>query len=155
MSNHNRIDTRNTINEGQVTKSNVTGTTIGDKRYLDTIAVPAPDSVTAGERIHLEDSEDTITAGSKFTVMNETVPAGKTRYLRRVIVTTRASGKFEISINGTKVGSGRTNASNMNVVFDFNPVISAGSGEDIDIEFTMLFGKVGQTVEVYLMATDE
>ena len=39
MSNHSKIDTTDTINNGLVTKSNITGTTVGDKRALDVVVL--------------------------------------------------------------------------------------------------------------------
>lgn len=108
----------------------------------------------AGVPFHENGTGDTLAIGTPLNVLSSTVPGAITRNITKVVLSTRAAGEFEIKINGTKVGGGRTNASDLNVNFDFSPAISSNSGDVIDIEFTMLRGPVDQCVDVYLMATD-
>ena len=108
----------------------------------------------AGTAFHQADSDVTMVAGNALTVLSSTVPALTTRNIAKVVVSSRAAGKFEIKVNSTVVGSGRLNAANLNAEYIFSPVFSASAGEVIEVDFTMLHGQTGQDVEVYLMATD-
>lgn len=96
----------------------------------------------------------TDTIGTPKTILSSSVPVATTRSINKVVVTSRASGRFEIKIAGVKVGSGKTGPSEMNVEFVFSPVRVATATQLVEVDFTMLYGKVGQDVEVFLFATD-
>ncbi|MCP3684546.1 MAG: hypothetical protein GY861_17915 [bacterium] len=110
--------------------------------------------VEEGSSFHLPSSATTVVSGTPLTVLSSTVPASTTRKITNVRVTTRASGKFEIKVGSTVIGSGRTGPANMNVAVEFLPSRAALTTEVITVDFTMLHGKIGQDIEVYLMAND-
>ena len=100
-------------------------------------------------------AQTTTTPGALQTLINETVPASTTRSLNKVVVVCRRSAKFEIKINSTVVGSGRTGPANMNVSFVFLPVRDAAESDTITVDFEQINGGPSVDVEVYLMATDK
>lgn len=97
-------------------------------------------------------AQSTATGGVD-TLISTSVPALTTRNISKVIVSSRQAGKFNIKINSTIIGSGRTSAANMNVEFSFMPSRSASAGDTISVEFEQTHGKLSD-VEAYLMATD-
>jgi len=108
----------------------------------------------SGTPVNAAGSEVTIAAGTPKTILTSTVPALKTRTLKQVVVTTRAAGSFEIKVGATVIGSGRTNAANLNDSFKYSAGFIIAAAGIITVDFTMLYGPIGQDVEVYLMATD-
>jgi hypothetical protein len=109
---------------------------------------------TSGVPFNLRGANVTAIAGTPVSVLTVAVPVATTRDIQKVIVTTRAAGAFEIKVGGVVVGSGRTNAANLNVEFNFSLGFPVATGITIDVEFTMLNGKINQDVEAYLMASD-
>lgn len=124
-----------------------------NKAILEQILVELGGS-TPGVPYHLNDVGVTDVIGVPKDILTSTVPAATTKSIANVFVSTRAAGRFEITIDGTKVGSGRTGNSNMNVQFEFSPAISVATGLEVKVSFTLLRGQVGQDVEVYMMGTD-
>jgi hypothetical protein len=100
------------------------------------------------------ETQTVTTPGSTQTLITEVVPVGTTRSLNKVVVVCRRSAKFEIKINSTVVGSGRTGSASMNASFVFLPVRYAASGDTITIDFEQTSSGPSVDVEVYLMATD-
>ena len=108
--------------------------------------VPVTDSFFA-------ESQSVTTPGTLQTLINETVPAGKTYKLNNIIVPCKMSGHFDIKIDSVIVGSGNTGPANMNARFNFNPIRAATAGQVIKVEFTAKTGTpTGANVEAYLMA---
>ena len=110
--------------------------------------------VVEGTAFHLHATDSTIVIGDPVTILSSTVPALTTRKITNIIISTRAAGKISVKIDGTVIASGRSSPANMNVEINFKPSKSALTGEEITVEFTMLYGKIGQDIDVNLMAND-
>lgn len=108
-----------------------------------------------GVAFHVNDSDVSIVAGTPLEVLSSTVAGvSNNRVISRVRVTSRAAGSYTLKLNGGVIGSGRLNAAELNNDLVFTPGFNTVNGDVISVEFTMLHGKVGQDIEVYLMATD-
>lgn len=101
------------------------------------------------------DEAATVTnPGVTQVLLSNTVPVSTTRTLSQFIVVCRVPGKFEIKLNGSVIGSGRTGPAHMQVIFPFNPGRNASAGDSITLEFTQITGGPIVDVEAYVMATD-
>lgn len=109
---------------------------------------------SAGTPFHSRDQRTVTTPGTPETLITEVVPASTTRKISKVVVSSTKLGKFDIKIDSTIIGSGRTGPSNMNAEFTFSPAISATATQTITVEFNQLRGPATD-VEAYLMANDE
>jgi hypothetical protein len=126
----------------------------GDARTILEDILDAIINGTTGVAFNLRGAATTVVAGATVNVLTSTVPAATTRTIKKIIVTTRAAGSFEIKVGGSVVGSGRTSSAGLNIPFEFSVGLAVLTGVTIDVEFTMLYGKIGQDVEAYLMSSD-
>lgn len=92
------------------------------------------------------------TDGTVQTLLSFTVPAGVTRKARKIVVTCRHKGLFELKVDAVVIASGRTGASDMNAKFEWNPTRPLAAGAVVVLEYKC---DVNNTdVEAYFMASD-
>jgi hypothetical protein len=131
------------------------------KRVCDDDALSVLESILAalggssGVNIH-EDNQTTtpVVLGDTLSLISTTVPVGKTWSINKVIVTSRVSGAYQIKVDGSVVGSGRTGASELNSNFVYSPGFSASAGQTVVVEYIQKFGPTGVDIEGYLMAIE-
>lgn len=109
---------------------------------------------STGTPFFAEDQRTVAVVGTPETLISEVVPAATTRNISKVRVSCSQPGKFDIKIDSVIVGSGRTNASMMNVEIEFSPNRPATASQTISIVFNQLRGPASD-VEAYLMSVDK
>lgn len=146
-------------NDAKSWKTNTTDNGV-DRRTCDITTHSKLDDVVSalggdvGTPFFADDQRTVSTPGTPETLISVVVPAATTRRINKVRVSCTKLGKFEVKINSTVVGTGRTGPGEMNVEFNFNPARPASATDTISITFNQLRG-AATDVEAYLMAMDE
>jgi len=100
------------------------------------------------------DVQSITTPGTLQTLVNETVPVGKSIALKSVRITSRQHVTYEILIDSQVVGSGRIGSGNLNDDFVFNIERSASAGSVIKVEILSNSGRPATDVECYLQGLE-
>lgn len=111
------------------------------------------DGTGDSEGIFLDYSGSTV-PGSNETLITTAVPAGKTRYLSKVVVVTSTRGCFTIEAGGSVIASGRTGAGERNAFFLWSPRRHIAEGVTIEVKHEAASETPTSSIEAYLMATD-
>jgi hypothetical protein len=116
---------------------------------------------TVGSSIVAQDSGvaffaefDGVTTGALQALISFTVPSNITRSAHLIIVTCRQQGAWVCKVDGSKIASGKTGPSEMNVQFPFNPIRPIAADASVVVEFTPLSGRPNSDIEAYFMGSD-
>lgn len=94
------------------------------------------------------------TPGAAQTLIDDLVPAGKTRKITQSTVVSRTYGKYIVTVNGAIIGSGRTGPEKTKDVFTWNPRYTAVAGDEVKLIFTAHSDSPINDVEAYIMSSD-
>lgn len=104
-------------------------------------------------RYHLSYIGDT-NPGIEQTLINVTVPVGTVREIQKLVVACRSHASYQIEVDGTIIGTGRTGPSNPKDVFEWRPSYAANAGEDITLKLLASSGPI-IALEAFLMGVDK
>jgi len=137
-----------------VEKNGKTQVMVTDECLLDgQISDGGGDGTGPSEGIFLDYSGST-NPGTEETLITTAVPAGKTRYLSKVVVVSSTRGCFTIEAGGSVIASGRTGAGDRNAFFLWSPRRHIAEGVTIEVKHTAASETPTSDIEAYLMATD-
>ena len=137
-----------------VEKNGKTQVMVTDECLLDgQISDGGGDGSGPSEGISLDYSGST-NPGTEETLITTAVPAGKTRYLSKVVVVSSTRGCFTIEAGGSVIASGRTGAGDRNAFFLWSPRRHIAEGVTIEVKHTAASETPTSDIEAYLMATD-
>lgn len=95
-----------------------------------------------------------ITPGTIQVLIDYQVPSGSIVNLRQVSVISRAYGSFKVTLDGKKIGSGKTNPIENNAPFFWSAGYPCTGGQQVVVSYTAIAQTPsGIEVESYLQTT--
>jgi len=121
---------------------------------MTSFAHPAQAQGVAGDPKFFDFAEVSNGNTTPQTLIDITVPANTKRNLHQLWVICRQSGTFQITIDGSKVGSGSTAPGSPLAFMSWVPTRPALTGKQIIVTFTQLAGTPSSNLFAYLQTTD-
>jgi len=106
-----------------------------------------------GDPFFMEDRKSSV-IGSFIDIFSFTVPVGIRRRIKKVNVSTKNSGVWEVLSDSNIIASGRISQANPNSEFKFDPIRPIGAGVVVKLRFCASAQQPVVDVDGYLSASD-
>lgn len=150
---HNRVFVECVVTGGNAEFSVYT-TVVQDFPMEGEVSIEEGSGINSFQGIPDQVSGSAETDGTTQELISVVVPVGKKWSLFQATVACRSYGIFEIKVNGTVVGSGRTGPASENVKFTWPPLYPIAAASTLKLEFTKNFGP-NVPVEAYITRTEQ